>query len=65
MSEKLFKATWGDGYALKKSEIIALDIITEENGWWAENIEAITNASLGQIIDCSDMSGVLHVERVK
>lgn len=62
---KLFKATWGDGYALKKSEVIGLDLITEENGWWKENIEAIQDSAIGEIVDCSDIGGVLFVERVK
>jgi len=62
---KLFKATWGAGYALQKSEVIGLDLITEENGWWEENIEAIQNAYIGEIVNCSDIGGDLIVERVK
>jgi hypothetical protein len=62
---KLFKATWGDGYMIKKSEVIPLEIITEENGWWEENIEAIQNSEIGEIVNCSDIGGVLHVERVQ
>jgi hypothetical protein len=62
---KLFKATWGDGYAYPDSRVITLDDITEENGWWEENVIAIQELQVGSIVDCSDMSGVLHVERVK
>ena len=62
---KLFKATWGDGYMVKKTEIISLDIITEENGWWEENIQAIEDAKIGDVVNCSDIGGVFHVERVQ
>lgn len=61
---KQFKATWGDGYALKKSEVITLDLITEDNGWWEENIYKLEHAEVGQIVDCSDIGGVLHVQRI-
>lgn len=62
---KLFQATWGDGYAFPDSKEITLDDITEENGWWKENIEAIEIAQIGDVVDCSDIGGVLHVERIK
>jgi hypothetical protein len=62
---KLFKATWGAGYKLQKSEVIGLDLITEANGWWEENIEAIQNSQIGDIVDCSDIGGDLIVERVQ
>ena len=61
---KKFKATWGSGYYNPGSKIITMDYITEENGWWPENIEAIEESEIGQIINCSDISGVLHVERI-
>lgn len=61
---KTFKATWGDGYYQPGSKIITLDDITEDNGWWPENIEAIEESKIGQVVDCSDIGGVLHVERV-
>ena len=62
---KLFKATWGDGYAFPNSKVITLNDITEENGWWEENIQAIENAQIGDVVNCSDIGGVLHVQRIQ
>ena len=61
---KQFKATWGEGYAFPDYKVITLEDITEENGWWEENIDAIENARVGEVINCSDISGLLYVERI-
>ena len=61
---KTFKATWGDGYYNPGSKIITMDDITEENGWWPENIEELENCEIGTVVNCTDISGVLHVERI-
>ena len=61
---KLFKATWGDGYAYPESKEITMDDITEENGWYEEVIEKLEDARIGETINCSDISGILHVQRI-
>jgi len=65
MKDKIFKATWGAGYILQKSELVGLDLITEENGWDSDNVKQIHNARIGETVDCSDFSGDLIVERVQ
>lgn len=60
----LYKATWGEGYTRPGSKFVTLEEITEANGWDPVNIEALTYAQPGQVIDCSCISGVLHVERI-
>ena len=61
---KQFKATWGEGYVNPGSKIITFDDITEENGWDVYNIDKLENAHIGEVVNCSDISGVLFVERI-
>ena len=61
---KLFLATWGEGYAIKESQVITLDVITEDNGWWEDNIISLSNAKVGDTVDCSDWGGELTVKRI-
>lgn len=62
---KRFQATWGEGYSFPHSEEIGSDIITEDNGWFEEYIQAIDNLDIGEVADCSDYSGILFVKRIK
>lgn len=62
--KKRFLCTWGEGYVLQKSQIVPMDQITEENGWFDEYIHMIDMARIGDVVDCSDPSGVLHVKRI-
>ena len=62
--KKVFKAVWGSGYYNPGEKYITLDDITEDNGWFPENIEAIDDLQIGQTCDCSDFSGDLHVTRI-
>lgn len=62
---KLFKATWGEGYAYPDSAEITMEDITEENGWFEENIQAIDDLQVGGVVDCSCFTAELFVERIK
>jgi len=61
---KQFKATWGEGYVNPGSKVITFDDITEENGWDVYNIDKLENAYIGEVVNCSDISGILFVERI-
>ena len=61
---KQFIATWGDGYVNPGSKVITIDDINEENGWDVYYIEELNNARVGEVVNCSDISGVLHVKRI-
>jgi hypothetical protein len=61
---KRFKATWGEGYVNPGSKEITLADITEENGWHSENIDKLESAYIGEVVNCSDISGILFVQRI-
>lgn len=62
--KKLFLCTWGEGYIREESKVLTLDDITPEYGWFDEYIQMIDMARVGDVVDCSDYSGVLHVKRI-
>ena len=61
---KKFKATWGEGYVHPETSIISLDEIDNNNGWEEWAIEKIDALAIGQSADCSDISGVVNVQRI-
>jgi hypothetical protein len=62
---KIFQAEWGEGYVKAGSALLTFDDITEENGWFDWCIEKLEDARVGQTVDCSCISGVLHVTRIQ
>ncbi len=61
---KTFLAVWGEGYVQSGEALLTFDDITEENGWFDWCIEQLEDAGVGQTVDCSCISGVLHVTRI-
>jgi len=61
---KQFLCTWGEGYVRQESRVLGFDDINEENGWFEENIERLENAHIGEVVNCSDISGLLYVKRI-
>lgn len=62
--KKRFLCTWGEGYVKEGSMVLTLDDITPEYGWFDEYIHMIDMARVGDVVDCSDYSGVLKVKRI-
>jgi hypothetical protein len=61
---KQFKATWGEGYYDQGTKIITSDDISPDFGWDEDYIKRLNNAEVGEIVDCSDYSGILLVQRI-
>jgi hypothetical protein len=61
---KQFLAKWGEGYYREGEKVITMDDITEENGWFDDYIQRIEKADVGEVVDCTDYSGVLTVKRI-
>lgn len=62
---KTFRALWGEGYVKAGSAIITMADMSEENGWDDYNIGRLEKAYVGEIVDCTDISGVLFVQRIE
>jgi len=62
---KQFLAKWGEGYAKEGEKIITIDDINEANGWDEDYIQRLQNAGIGEVVDCSDYSGILFVQRIE
>lgn len=65
MDNRKFSASWGSGYMYQGTQIITMADITEDNGWFPENIERINETNVGDTVDCSCISGELFVTRIE
>lgn len=61
---KQFKATWGEGYVFQETKVLTPEDITPEFGWDEDTIQRLENAYVGEVVNCSDLSGVLFVQRI-
>ena len=61
--EKQFLVVWSDGYEPAESKLVALDFFSEDNGYEAEDLEAIDALKEGQDLDLSDLGGTHTVTR--
>lgn len=62
---KQFQATWGEGYYNEGTKVITSADINEDNGWDEDYIYRLDKSEVGEIVDCSDYSGILLVQRIK
>lgn len=60
-----FFCTWGEGYARQESKVLDAEEINSNNGWTDECIHMLSMSKVGDIVDCSDNSGILYVKRVE
>lgn len=60
---KQFLVVWSDGYEPAESRLVALDFFSEDNGYEAEDLEAIDALAEGQELDLSDLGGTHTVTR--
>lgn len=61
---KQFKATWGEGYYKQETKVLTSEDISPEFGWDEDYIKRLDNAMVGEVVDCSDYSGILFVQRI-
>lgn len=61
---KQFLCKWGEGYVNPQTSTLTFEDISNENGWddWA--IKKVDALQIGEACDCSDISGVLFVQRI-
>jgi hypothetical protein len=62
---KQFLAKWGEGYSKEGEKVITMNDISEANGWDEDYIQRLQNAGIGEVVDCSDYSGILFVQRIE
>jgi len=62
---KKFLCKWGEGYYREGEKVLPLEELNEENGWDEYFIQKLNNAHVGEVVDCSDYSGILIVQRVE
>ena len=60
-----FFCTWGEGYYRQESKVLDAKEITPEYGWSDEYIHMLSMAKVGDVVDCSDYSGILYVKRIE
>lgn len=62
---KLFNVRWGSGYIHPDNRTVDMAEFVHANGWDELSIEKVEDLQVGQVADCSDMSGDVYVERIK
>jgi hypothetical protein len=62
---KQFLCKWGEGYIKQCEKVLKIEDFSEEYGWCEDYIERIQKAGIGEVVDCSDYSGVLFVQRIE
>jgi hypothetical protein len=62
---KQFLCKWGEGYIRQESKVLSFDEISPEYGWDEDCIKRLDNALVGEVVNCSDHSGLLYVCRVE
>ena len=61
---KQFLCKWGEGYYREEERVLNEEDIVEEYGWDKDYINRVLNAEIGDLVDCSDYSGILLVKRI-
>lgn len=68
--DRLFFGIWGEGYAQKDGVFpltgnMTMDAIKDEHGYTEESVAAIEQLNVGESYDCTDLSGMHVVVRVR